>query len=129
MDYPNCPGGGKRGGPASRKSVQKSPIQDDDQESHSSGSTTNCFGFVAYSVNSGEKQRVKIQTLGQQQPASSYSPRSDDCDRAPAPVPRKLRCLEQLQPEPPTPERRERPCKRRRSKEPLNDTVDLRWLG
>lgn len=128
VDYPNCPGGGKRGAPANRKSVHKNT--QDDQESHSSGSRTNCFGFVAYSVNTAEKQRVKIQALAQE---------TDGCSRAPSPCqppsparcpsPRRFLCVEQLDPQPPAQDRRERPCKRKRFEVQSSDMLDIGWLG
>lgn len=131
MDFPNYPGGGKRGCSPGRKSAKKNTNEDeDDLESRSSGSPSNCFGFVAYSVNAGEKPRVKIKST--QEPSYSCSTRCDS-DRtptpspSPSPSPRKLRCVDQREPE--THERRERHSKRRRAKEGIIDTFDLTWLG
>lgn len=131
MDYPNCPGGGKRGSPPTRKSAKTSNNEDeDDLESRSSESPSNCFGFVSYSMNSGEKSRVKIRTLTQQ-PSYFCSSRCDT-DRSPtaspSPSPRKLQCMDQR--ELVNQERRERHSKRRRAKEGNpNDPIDLLWLG
>lgn len=133
MDYPNCPGGGKRGSPPSRKSAKTINHEDeDDLASRSSESASNCFGFVAYSMNSGEKSRVKIKTVTHQ-PSFSCSSRCDP-DRSltpspsPSPSPRKLRCMDQRELE--NQERRERHSKRRRAKEGNpNDPIDLLWLG
>lgn len=90
MESRCSPGGGKRGGP-SRKAAPKAADEDeDDGASRSSDSPANCFGFVAYSVNSGERARAKVKTSGpwSERPAS------------PAPSPRKLRCLDQRDAEP-----------------------------
>lgn len=135
VDYSNCPGGGKRGSSPGRKSAKTITNEnEDDLESRSSGSPSNCFGFVAYSVNAGEKPRVKIKSLTHQ-PSYSCSSRSDldpsptpTPSPSPSPSPRKLRCVDQREPE--THERRERSSKRRRAKEgnPI-DTIDLMWLG
>lgn len=132
MDYPNCPGGGKRGTPPSRQSAKTTNNEDeDDVESRSSESPSNCFGFVAYSTNSGEKSRVKIKTVAYQ-PSYSSSARCDperSLTPSPSPSPRKLRCMDQREPSE-NQERRERNSKRRRAREGYpNDPIDLLWLG
>lgn len=130
MDNYNSLGGGKRGSSPSRKFTKKATNEnyEDDEKSDSSGSPSNCFGFVAYSVNSGEKSRVKIKTLTHQ-PACFDTPRADRClSPSPSPSPRKLRCLDQLESE--KEERRERHSKKRRAKEGNpNNTLDFLWLG
>lgn len=135
VDYPNCPGGGKRGSPPSRKSAKTTNNEDeDDQASLSSESASNCFGFVTYAVNSGERSRVKMKAVTHQ-PAYSCSSRCDP-DRSqtpslspsPSPSPRKLRCVDQRELE--NPERRERHSKRRRAREGNpNNPIDFLWLG
>ncbi|XP_037662544.1 uncharacterized protein LOC119512080 [Choloepus didactylus] len=142
----NFPRGGKRRRSPSRKAAKKYDAED--TESRSSGSHTNCFGFVAYSVNSGEKSRVKIKTLTHQPaypsttrsehspcPTPSPSP-SPTASTSPAPVPSlspsptpgKLRCLDQRESE--NEERREPKSKKRRRNEgdPI-DMVNHLWLG
>lgn len=130
MDNYNSLGGGKRGSSPSRKFTKKATNEnyEDDEKSDSSGSPSNCFGFVAYSVNSGEKSRVKIKTLTHQ-PACFDTPRADRClSPSQSPSPRKLRCLDQLESE--KEERRERHSKKRRAKEGNpNNTLDFLWLG
>lgn len=133
MDYPNCPGGGKRGAPPCRESAKSADGEDEDEaESRSSESPNNCFGFVAYSVNSGEKSRVKIKAVSHPPPFASSArcdpDRSLTPSPSPSPSPRKLRCMDQREPE--SLERRERDSKRRRAREGNpNDPIDLLWLG
>lgn len=100
VDYPNGPGGGTGGFSPGRKRTKKTANKrEDDLESQSSGSPSNSYGFVAYSVNSAEKSRIKITTLCLQ-PANSCTSGSDP-DRpaspfpGPSPSPPKLRCLDQ----------------------------------
>lgn len=100
VDYPSSPGGGTGGFFPGRKRTKKTANKcEDDLESKSSGSPSNSYGFVAYSVNSAEKSQIKIKTLGLQ-PANSCTSGSDP-DRpaspfpGPSPWPPKLRCLDQ----------------------------------
>lgn len=87
VDCPNSSGGGKRGSSPNRKSSKKPSIEEEeDGDSRSSESPANCFGFVAYSVNSGERPRVKSH-----QHTCSYTPSERSRSPTPSPSPRKLR--------------------------------------
>lgn len=129
VDYPNSSGGGKRGPSPSRKSSKKSSIEEEEEDgdSRSSESPTNCFGFVAYSVNSGEKSRVKVKS---HQPLySSTSPSERSGSPTPSPSPRKLRCLDQRDTTE-SEERHEHSSKKRRAREGNpNCTFNSLWLG
>lgn len=125
VDCPNSSGGGKRGFSPSRKSSRKTSIEEDeDGDSRSSESPANCFGFVAYSVNTGERSRVKSH-----QPTYSYtSPSERSGSPTPSPSPRKLRCLDQRDTE--SEERHEHSSKKRRAREGNpNRTINTLWLG
>lgn len=134
MENPNCPGGGAGGlSPGRKHSKKTAKERDDDLESRSSESCANSFGFVAYSVNSGEKSRIKIKTFGHQ-PASSCASDSDP-DRPASPPssrpsssPRKHRYVDL--PESDKDDRLEPHSKKRRATEgSCNDTVHPLWLG
>ncbi|KAL1775008.1 Glutamine synthetase [Sigmodon hispidus] len=128
VDYPNSSGGGKRGSSPGRKTSKKPSIEEEEEDggSRSSESPANCFGFVAYSVNSGEKSRVKVKS--HQPPYSSTSPSERSGSPTPSPSPRKLRCLDQRDIE--TEEKHEHSSKKRRSREGNpNTTFDSMWLG
>lgn len=127
VDYPNSSGGGKRGSSPSRKSSKKPSIDDEeDGDSRSSESPANCFGFVAYSVNSGEKSRVKVKS--HQPPYSSTSPSERSGSPTPSPSPRKQRCLDQRDIE--AEERHEHSSRKRRSREGNpTSTYNSLWLG
>lgn len=125
VDYPNYSGGGKRGSSPNRKSSKKPSIEEEeDGDSRSSESPGNCFGFVAYSVNSGEKSRVK----SHHPTYSCSSPSERSGSPTPSPSPRKLRCLDQRDTE--SEERHEHGSKRRRAREGnSNSTFNSLWLG
>lgn len=126
VDCPNSSGGGKRGSTPSRKYSKKQTIEDvEDGDSRSSESPPNTFGFVAYSVNSGEKSRVKVKSH-QSYSSASHSERSGS--PTPSPSPRKLRCLDQREIE--NEERYEHCPKKRRAREYNNpNAFDSHWLG
>lgn len=123
VDCPNSPGSGGRGSSPNRKSSKKTSSKE--EEDGDSQSSEKCFGFVAYSVNSGEKSRAKVKS---HQPYTSTSPSDCSGSPAPSPSPRKLRCLDQLYTE--SEERHEHHSKKRRAREcnPVN-TFDSLWLG
>lgn len=134
MGYPSWPGGGRRGSLADRKAAENAANEDEDSASRSSGTFSYCFGFVAYSANSGEKLRVRMKTLTHQRGSYSCTSRRDPgsslIDRAtpsasPSPSPRKLPCTDQREPED---ERRERHPKRRAQEGNPSDLINL-WLG
>ncbi|KAK2496891.1 hypothetical protein MC885_015321 [Smutsia gigantea] len=135
VDYPSWPGGGKQGSSPGRKAVKNGTNEDEDLASRSSGSSSYCFGFVAYSANSGEKSRVKMKTLTHQRGSYSCTSRCDP-DRSltlsaslspsSCPSPRKLRCTNQREPE--NEERRER-LSTRRAKEGNRSYLINLWLG
>lgn len=125
VDCPNSSGSGKRGSSPSRKYSKKPTIEDvEDGDSRSSDSPSNTFGFVAYSVNSGEKSRVKVKS---HQSYSSTSPTERSGSPIPSPSPRKLRCLDQRENE--NEERYEHCPKKRRAKEYNPNAFDSHWLG
>lgn len=126
VDCPNSSGGGKRGSSPNRKHSKKASIEEiDDADSLCSESPPNSFGFVAYSVNSGEKSRIKVKS--HQSAYSSTSPSERSGSPAPSPSPRKLRCLDQREIE--AEERHEHCCKKRRAREYNLNAFDSRWLG
>lgn len=121
VDYPNSSGGGKRGSSPNRKYLRKPSVEEeDDGDSRSS----DCFGFVTYSVNSGERSRVKSH-----QPTYSYfSPSERSGSPTPSPPLRKLRGWDQRDTE--LEERREYSSKKRRAREGNpNSTFNTLWLG
>lgn len=125
VDCPNSSGGGKRGSSPSRKYSKKPTIEDvEDGDSRSSESPSNTLGFVAYSVNSGEKSRVKIKSHPSY---SSTSPSERSGSPTPSPSPKKLRCLDQREIE--NEERHEHCSKKRRSREYNPSAFDSHWLG
>lgn len=124
VDCPNSSRGGKRGSSPSRKHSKKSSIEDvEDGDSRSSESPSNTFGFVAYSVNTGEKSRVKVKSH-QSYSTISHSERSGS--PTPSPSPRKLRCLDQREIEN---ERHEHCSKKRRARDYNPHAFDSHWLG
>ncbi|KAL6085772.1 hypothetical protein STEG23_027969 [Scotinomys teguina] len=127
VDYPNSFGGGKREPSPSRKSKKPSIEEEEDGDSRSSESPANCFGFVAYSVNSGEKSRVKVKS--HQPPYPSTSPGERSGSPTPSPSPRKLRCLDQRDFE--AEERHEYSPRKRKFREgnPSNAFTNPLWLG
>lgn len=135
MAFPSSPGGGKRRStPSHRSSKKTSNEDDDDAESQASDETSsNSFGFLAYS-NPGEKPWVKIKNLTHHlQPAYSNTSRSDraaslSLSSNQLPSPRKLRCLEQRESQ--CEEKHEHRSKKRRVREVTpNSPLDLLWLG
>lgn len=124
VDYPNYSGGGKRGSSPNRKSSKKPSIEEE-EDGDSRSSESNCFGFVAYSVNSGEKSRVK----SHHHTYSCSSPSERSGSPTPSPSPRKLRCLDQRDTE--SEERQhEHSSKRRKAREGNpNSTFNTLWLG
>lgn len=123
VDYANSSGGRKRGSSSpSRRSSKKTSNEDDEGDSRSSDSLASCFGFVAYSVNNGEKSWVKVKSLSHQPTCSSTSPSEPSGSPAPSPSPRKLRCLNQRDTE--SEERHEHSSRKRRSKEGNRSTFD-----
>lgn len=152
MDYSNYHGGGTRGSSPSRRSLKKTANEnEDDMESRSSEPPSNCFGFVAYSVNPGEKSRVKIKTLNHQSAypgafrcdpdralTPSRSPSPSGCSipspcpvPSPSPTPSPLKPRSVHQRERDKEDRHERHSKKRRAKEsnPPYDPLDLLWMG
>lgn len=126
MDYPNSSGGGKRGSSPNRKYSKKAPAEDiDDGESRFSESPSNTFGFVAYSVNNGEKSRAKVKSHQPTYSSTSHSERSGS--PIPSPSPRKQRCLDQREME--LEERNEHYSKKRRIREYNLNVFDSHWLG
>ncbi|CAO2637267.1 Glutamine synthetase [Lemmus lemmus] len=127
VDCPNFSGGGKRGSSPNRKSSKKPPIEDEeDGDSRSSESPGNCFGFVAYSVNPGEKSRARVKSY--QPTCSSTSPSERSGSPTPSPSPRKQRCFDQQDTE--EEERHEHSSKKRRAREGNpNSTFNSLWLG
>lgn len=125
VDYSNSSGGGKRGSSPSRKHSKKSSIEDvEDGDSRSSESPSNTFGFVAYSLNTGEKPRAKVKS---HQSYSTTTPPERSGSPTPSPSPRKLRCLDQREIE--NEERHEHCSKKRRAREYNPNAFDSHWLG
>lgn len=142
VDCSNYHGGAPGGSSSSRRSsVARAAKQDeDDRESLSSELPSNCFGFVAYSVNPGEKSRVKVKTTSHQHASWCETDRivtplpSHAASPGPIPSPRetpspvKLRTM--FQQEPDTEDRQERHSKKRKYRDGnFNDQLDLLWLG
>lgn len=118
--------------PGRKHSKKTAKEHEDDLETRSSESCSNRFGFVAYSVNSGEKSRIKIKTFGHQPAYSCASESDSDLPAAPSPCPasspRKHRYVEL--PESDKHDRLEPHSKKRRAAEDKsNDTVHPLWLG
>lgn len=126
MDCPNSSGGGKRGSSPNRKHSEKASIEDiDDGDSRSSESPSNTFGFVAYSVNNGEKSRAKVKSHQSTYSSTSHSERPGS--PIPSPSPRKQRCLDPREIE--LEERNEHCSKKRRAREYNLNVFDSHWLG
>lgn len=133
MDNRNCPRDGAGGFTPGRKCLKRTVKErEDDLESGSSESCSNRYGFIAYSVNSGEKSGIKIKTFSQP-PAYSCESGSDPDHSAssssgPSPSARKHWCVDQRQSD--KEDRLEPHSKKRRAKEGnSNDIVHPLWLG
>lgn len=137
MDCSNYHGGAPGGSSSSRRSsaARAAKQDEDDRESPS-----NCFGFVAYSMNPGEKSRVKVKTTSHQHTSWCETDRmvtpspSPAASPGPIPSPRetpspvKLRTM--FQQEPDTEDGQERHSKKRKYRDRnLSDPLDLLWLG
>lgn len=94
MDYPNSPGGGKRGCSPSRKSTKKTPDEDEDcNSSWVVKSSPNCLAFVSCPTNYGEEPQIKVLSLNH--PPANSSTSCSDRSGSPPPKrsPGKLKCL------------------------------------
>lgn len=117
-----------RGSSPNRKYSKKAPDEDiDDGDSRFSESPSNTFGFVAYSVNNGEKSRAKVKSHQPTYSSTSYSERSGS--PIPTSSPRKQRCLDQREMELEERERDEHYTKKRRIREYNLNVFDSHWLG
>lgn len=125
VDCPNSSGGGKRGSSPCRKFSKKPTFEDDEDGCCLSSDIPNCFGFVAYSVNSGEKARVRTKSY---QPAYCCGP-PPECFGSPSPSPslRKYRCLDQRDTE--IEDKQETSPKKPKGKEGNPNISDSLWLG